>query len=376
MRLLYVIKSLQKGGITTGLVSRLNYLAENTNYEIHIVSEFENDSILQSKFNKTIKFHKLPIQSLISKKRIPIVGYFNLIKEVKIEYQKFINYLSPDIITSFNYGYNKEIVPYLQTKAKKIIEFRGSYQSKSLLKNKIDFIDNFKKKEEILHNKFDIGVMLTNEDLRDRNYLKIKNYVIYNEIRIPKEVAPFSGRRNIILGVGTLTHNKNFIDLIRAVSIIKEDLKDWVVHIYGEGVQRTFLEAKIKEYKLEKIIELKEFGVNMDEIYNDAKILVSTSYSEGMPRNLLEAKKFKIPIVSYDCPCGPKEIIQNGVNGVLINYEINELASALRELISNPQRLKDFSDNAYANISEFDYNFIMPKWVEFYNTIFNDQKAS
>lgn len=370
MRLLYTMRGLKNGGIATSLISRLNYLAENTNFDLHILLEFHEDYGVQEKIHPRVRIHYLPIMNLLKKKRLPIIGYFTLLNDVKREYQKFVNSLRPDIITSFNYGYNSEIIPYLKTNAKKIVEFRGSYASKSMLKKKKDVIDYFKKNEEYHHNKYDVALMLTGEDLRDRRYLNIEKYVIYNEILPPVQFTPFTDRKNIILGVGTLTHNKNFIDLVSAINLIKDSLGNWVVHIYGEGTQKEFLQEKLKEYGLERAIELKGFCAKMDKVYNDSKILVSTSFSEGMPRNLLEAKKYKIPIISYDCKCGPKEIISNNINGFLIDFDTNTLAEKIKLLIEQPLLLEEFSNRSYDDIRKFEHSTIMKQWEQFYELVF------
>ncbi|MDG4944792.1 glycosyltransferase [Weeksellaceae bacterium KMM 9713] len=376
MKLLFCHRSIRKGGIATGLKQRLNYLSENTNYEIHVLSELSNNPETIKQFDTKIKFHVLDIQHLTNKKRIPILGYFRLIEEVKKEYQKFIDDMQPDFITGFGYGYNQEIIPYIKTSAIKVIELRGSYASRKNLNKKTDYIDFFKKDLRNLHNKYHYSIMLTQEDLEDRTYLKNKKLQINNSFKKVDDIKPFAERENIIIAVGTLTQNKNFIDLIKAAKLIKESLNNWKIHIYGEGVEDKFLNQKIKEYNLENIIELKGFKNNLHDSFNNSKILVSTSLSEGMPRNLLEAFSYKTPIISYNCKCGPKEIIRNGINGYLIDFNVNQLADRIVELVSNPDQLRVFSSNTWIDKEKFDFENTMKQWVDFYEQVAQDKTNS
>ncbi len=372
-KLLYVFKTIKGGGLTSVIIDKLNYIAENTSFEIHILTEFPNDKISIKELSSDIIIHQLPISNLILKKRVPILGYFQLLKEVQLEYQKFIEFLQPSVITGFNYGYNKEFLPFIKTKGIKVIELHGSYSSKGLLSRKTDIIDYFRKNEELIHNKYNYGITLTEEDKNDRKYFKIPIKVIYNSIQIPEKNIEFKKRENIIIAVGTLTQNKNFIDLIESVKNIKDKIKGWKIHIFGEGNEKEYLLNKIEEYKLENIIELKGFYYNKEEIYKNAKLLISTSKSEGFPRNILEAMSYEIPVIAYDCKCGPKEIIEDGVNGFLVNFSVVELSERILTLISNPKLLTEFSVNTHLSLRKYNFTDIMTKWVDFYKEIIKNR---
>lgn len=79
---------------------------------------------------------------------------------------------------------------------------------------------------------------------------------------------------------------------------------------------------------------------------------------------LLEAKAYRLPIVSFDIETGPDEIVDDGVNGYLIEpYNVEEMADRICELIEKPELRKQFSDNAYIGIEKFDKNKIAEKWI-------------
>ena len=80
-----------------------------------------------------------------------------------------------------------------------------------------------------------------------------------------------------------------------------------------------------------------------DNIYPEHSIYIMTSYFEGLPLVLLEAQQYKLPIVSFNCPTGPSEIIRDNVNGFLIeNYNVNLMVEKLSLLIENEELRKSF----------------------------------
>jgi len=111
----------------------------------------------------------------------------------------------------------------------------------------------------------------------------------------------------------------------------------------------------------------------MPSVYNDAKLLVSTSLTEGFGRTLIEALFYKIPVISYNCKCGPKEILRDNVNGFLIDFSPEQLSTKLVELTNNAELLQSFSDNTSLDLARFDFVTNMKQWEEIYLSI---QQAS
>lgn len=382
IKLVYIIDSLRGGGVNVCLRERLNFLANHTNFELIVISEITNNKIMVSEFDKKVKFYNLALETVKPKTKIPVIGYFMLNHEIKKKYNQLFKEIQPDIITVFNLeAHYKDIVPFIKTKAKKVLEFHGSYlgstqaskYKKTKTKKRLRPTDWFKTPSKKLHNLYDYATILTKEDSKDRDYLKIPKIQIFNSVNLNQQVIPFKERENKIIGIGRLSDDKNFDDLIKAINLIKDEFNGWRVEIYGNGNMKSSLLQLIDDLRLENIVSLKGHSFNISEIYNSSKILVSTSLTEGMPLNLLEAKGFKIPIIAYNCKCGPKEIISNGVNGYLIDFNIQHLADKILELTSNQEKLESFSSHTWDDIQKFDENIIMNQWIEFYTVIVNKQ---
>ena len=104
---------------------------------------------------------------------------------------------------------------------------------------------------------------------------------------------------------------------------------------------------------------------NINNIYPKHSIYVMTSYFEGLPLVLLEAKKFKLPIVSFNCPTGPSEIVRHGINGFIIdNFNVNEMANKICDLIENEKLRWEFSCNANLDVDKFSKDVILEKWMK------------
>lgn len=377
IKLTFVVLGINKEAISFLLIDRINNLIDKGGYEISVVSEHNNDALVKS-FRKEVKLYPLNVSQYYKEKRLPVLGYFSLKNKIRQIYQQTIDEIQPDLITVINLeGFYLELIPCIKTKAKKIIEFHGIYLKSKFPKLKFNKnnlknfhpVNFFRIKKEKLHNLYDAATVLTKEDKNDREYLNLPVRQIYNPVRFPKEISLFSKREDIIVAVGRLVSDKNFIDLIHAIGSIKEKINGWQVHIYGRGEQKEYLENEITKNHLSEIIFLKGFSDDMPGAYNSARLMVSTSVHEGFGMAILEALCYKVPVVAYDCKCGPKEIIKDGVNGYLIDFSVEQLAERILELTSDSEKLESFSSHCYDEIDRFDFKKIMNQWIEFYESV-------
>lgn len=212
----------------------------------------------------------------------------------------------------------------------------------------------------------DAVVVLSNQDKKNyiKKYEKIKKIVtIYNPITIKS--IPLSSKKNrTIISVGRLEHEKGFDNLIDAWSILEEKYPDWSVNIFGEGSQREALETKIGMLGLKRIF-LKGYTDRVEVELSNSEIYVLPSRYEGFGLALLEARMAGLPCVSFDCNYGPSEIIDSGINGVLVeNQNIMALAEALECLMKDDNKRKQMGINAYSNLEKFEITKIVETWIE------------
>lgn len=161
----------------------------------------------------------------------------------------------------------------------------------------------------------DAIVTLTDEDkgyYKDNLKIKGKITSIYNPIIWKETVGNYDINSKMILSVGRLTYQKGFDILIEVADLFLQKYPDWKWIVLGEGEDREQLEAKTKKLGLQTQVLFLGNVQNIDEYYSKAAMFVMTSRFEGLPMTLLETKPHKLPIISFDCKTGPKELILEG----------------------------------------------------------------
>lgn len=168
-------------------------------------------------------------------------------------------------------------------------------------------------------------------------------------------------KEDIILNVGRLSDQKAQDILIRAFSILPN--KNWKLYIAGEGSNRKPYQQLIEELELEEKVFLLGRVPDIWQLYNSSKIFAFSSQYEGFPNALIEAMYFGMPCVSTDCPTGPSELIQDGVNGFLVPVNDPESMSKKLEILMNDEALsKTFRQKATESVKQFDIKAVAIQW--------------
>ncbi len=151
----------------------------------------------------------------------------------------------------------------------------------------------------------------------------------------------YSKRKHEVITVGRIDDNKNQRMLIDAFAKVWNEHQDWKLTLYGDGPMMDELQEYVKTLDSVEVIAFPGRTNNVADKIAKSGIFVLCSDTEGMPNTLLEAMALGIPSISTDCPCGgPKDIIEDGVNGLLVPVRDTE---ALRKAL-----LKYMDDEAFA----------------------------
>lgn len=221
----------------------------------------------------------------------------------------------------------------------------------------------FKLLRKHFYKKIDKVITLTESDaLHYKNFHKDVT-VIANATPLPITTHKVTSNSKVIVSIGRLTYQKGYDLLINAWSLVEQTYPDWVLHIYGEGEDRDKLEQIIRDNKLDNIV-LKGLTNDVQSVYDNADIYVMSSRYEGLPVVLIEAQSRGLPIVSFDCPSGPAEIVQDTVNGYLVeNGNVEKLAEKISYLIENEGVREEFSDKALISAEQYKPERIIDKWI-------------
>ncbi len=220
----------------------------------------------------------------------------------------------------------------------------------------------YKLSDEIIVNSFEFKKRL-------KKILKLSSTVIYNPIGLPKKIIKkkinfFNKFKDLkIISIGRLTDQKDHFTLIKAMYLIKKDNIKFKLCLIGQGSNYNKIQNLIIKYKLRNLVKLVGFKKKAYEYINSADLFVLTSKYEGLPNVLLEAQYLGIPIISSDCPTGPKEILINGKAGTLYktgNY--HDLSNKIKFFIKDKFHFINQVKFAKKKINRFENNIFLQKY--------------
>ena len=214
--------------------------------------------------------------------------------------------------------------------------------------------------------------MLTKEDKR-RNWSGYSGVeVIPNPVRLkPATTSELNCKR--ALAVGRFTRQKDFPSLIRAWSRVASRHADWKLDIYGSGGEYQAISAEIEKNNLSGVISLKGETKDIEKEMLSASMLIMTSLYEGFGNVIIEAMSCGLPVVSYACPCGPKDIITDGVDGYLVPPKDEEtLAERICRLIEDKTLRYSFGGAALERSKDFRIERVIKMWTDLFTTLHNN----
>lgn len=184
-------------------------------------------------------------------------------------------------------------------------------------------------------------------------------------------VAPPPKRGGRLLGVGRLTSQKGFDVLLRCFAQVAPAFEDWQLVILGEGDQRPVLEGMIHQLELSGRVEMPGNVGNVAEWYSASDIYVMTSLYEGFPMTLIEAMSHGLAVISFDCETGPREIIRDGINGILVeDGDADSMLCQLMELMLDQPRRATMGDRAREVRTRLSVEVVSKQWEAMFEEVF------
>lgn len=166
--------------------------------------------------------------------------------------------------------------------------------------------------------------------------------------------------------VGRISKEKGLDRLCPIIDKIKEDLSQhrWRLRIVGDGDIKPSIEKLFYENQLAQFVDFIPFTNNVLEEYIHSSIYIMTSYSEAFPMVLLEAKAVGLPVIAYNCPEGPSEIIHDKEDGFLIeNGDSDSFAEAIKTLIEDKVLRKKMGSRAIENVDKYSQYRVLESWL-------------
>ena len=381
MKIVYCTDSIcYPGGIQTVTITKANALSKIEGNEVWIIVTDNKREPIEN-IEKNVHLIDLDINyyedDYKSKWHI-LKGIFIKRKQHKNKLRNILNDIGPDIIVSTGTS-EKFFLPIIKINSNPqfIREIHSTRNYRSLharnLFEKIsakigDFIDY-----KLSINRYNSIVVLTEQDKNENWNNNKKIIAIPNPIKsLPYKTSTIENKK--VIAVGRLTIVKNFASLIRAWNSVVNNHPDWSLEIYGNGAEYNNLLTLISNLKLEKHVFLKGHSYNILEEMANASIFTLTSAFEGFGLVIVEAMSCGLPVISYNCPCGPKDIISDGTDGFLVPLNDEQcLAEKINLLIENEALRKQMSEAALIKSQKFTAKEVISIWMNLFNTLKNEK---
>lgn len=174
----------------------------------------------------------------------------------------------------------------------------------------------------------------------------------------------------IAIAAGRFVPRKGFPRLVEAYEPMARSHPDWQLHIYGKGEQHDLIKRAITERGLEEHVILKGHTDKFAEALAAASMFVSGSHAEGFPMVMLEAMSCGLPVVSFDIPRGPSDLIVDGDNGRLLDDgDMSGFSAAMVQLASNDDLRRTMGLAAHATAKEYEVAAIAARWEELFTQL-------
>lgn len=201
-----------------------------------------------------------------------------------------------------------------------------------------------------------------------QNYIQLfkakQTQVILNPVTINTQGQLANLQSKTILAAGRFTPQKGFDMLLQAFKLVHAKYPNWQLNIIGNGELFVTIKNLAAELNLLHVVSFVGTTQNMHQYYTNASFFVLSSRFEGLPLVLIESQAYGLPVVSFNCPTGPKEIITHGKNGLLVEpNNIEKLAEAMQVMIADEQLRANCAQHALVKAREFDMDEIVKQWT-------------
>lgn len=364
-----------KGGADRVIVEKANYLAEH-GWKVTIVTESQMGRGLTFPLHPSVghvdmglDFYQQYRENFWKRG----LTYLSLMRRYKQRLYDFLHRERPDVVITVM-GRSIDIVGKMHDGSVKIGEahsVKRNVRSLNQLESRGGFyaLAACYMRWKISRNvsRLDALVLLTEEDAAEWTEARCR-VVIPNAIPfLPAAASSLNNKKAIM--VARYNDAKGYNYMVDAWTKVHERHPDWKLHVYGSGELHDEVVRWIQEHHLSETMILHEPVDNIMECYLDSSMCVMSSRYEAFPMVLLEAMACGVPCVAFDCPNGPRNIIHDGEDGILVEYlNVQALADGICRLIENEALRKRLGATAKENIGRFSKEKVMLQWEELLNS--------
>ena len=360
MKLLYVTDAFAVfGGMERVLADKMTYLVRHFGYEVVLLTVNQGEHALPFPVHPLVKHVDLDVRMHQQYAFHGLKRYFihrQLVAQLKDKLKQTLLQINADVIVCAKLDF-VGVLNEVRSSVPLVVESHtlckaDCYEEAGLLRRLhiLEYKHQVKKANAI--------VALTEGDAEDWRVYNRNVFVIPNVVHL-NEIANYSScTEKRIVFVGRFTKQKDFDSLLHIWSIVFSRHSDWTLDVYTDGKVEA---SGIRVFKP---------VVNIMEKYIDSSILLLTSLFEPFGLVLPEAMSCGLPVVSFDCPYGPADIITDGVDGFLIkNRDVQAFADRVCQLIEDKDLRVRMGQAAIKSSQRYRADVIMPKWKELFESL-------
>ena len=370
MKIIYCIASVYNpGGMERVLLNKLRWFVRQGGYDLGIVTTDQQGRPPFYAFPPEVKMTDLGINYSLDNGRNPlakILLYFHKRRLHRRRLTEFLLREKADVVISL-YPSESSFIPRIKDGSKKVLElhfnkfFRLQYARRGLM----GLADRFRSwQDQRIVRCFDRFVVLTREDAGYWGMLPNLEVIPNAVSGIPPVQADIRRSRRVI-AVGRLDYQKGFDRLLDAWALLPAELREaWQLDIFGQGEWEEKLRKQIECLGISASTAIHRPIRHIFEEYAQSAFLVMSSHYEGLPMVMIEAMSGGLPVVSFDFPCGPRDLIRDGENGLLVpEGNVPALAAAMERMMKDEKLRERMSAETCSIREQFSEDKIMKQWT-------------
>ncbi len=386
-RILFVVEDITfSGGLENVVLTLANYFVDNNIYHVDILSLKEKNQRFYE-CHEAVTLYSLDIEHYKHKSGIfSFRNIYTYTDKNKNKFNAFFDEYSCDVAVATTYSIASLLNSTNANMAKVVWEHTHFYGYcdpkqyyagfKGLIKEIVNKLITHPQRAK-LYNKLDAVVVLTEKDKILWDKLHSNVIAINNPLTLKPTLAERSetSKTTRVVSVGRLTEQKGFEYLIEAIYLINKNklIDDLKLYIVGDGQLKEELANKINHYKLNDKVFLLGRRKDINMIFSDSDIYVSSAVYEGFGLTMVEAQSHGLPVIAFDCLAGPAEILKPDCGILIENRNVEQLSDAIKLLATNVALRNKMSDAALENVKKFDIKKISEIWVDHLDGLINER---
>ena len=370
MRLIYVTDAFAVwGGMERVLADKMNIMVEQYGWEVTLLTTNQGEHPLTYELHPNVKHIDLGVRL---HQEYHFRGFRKLLKRrelrqiLKNRIKRAIEDIRPDVIVCVKLDF-VSVLANLKGDIPLIVESHTLCHSENM--DEVGMLRRmyiWSLKRSI--RKADAVVALTEGDANDWKAYNDNVHVIPNVVNLNDSGSYASFEQKSVIYVGRFSKQKDIDSLLRIWAIIHQQYPDWQLDIYGEGELKDNYLSIIQ--KMNANINVFQPTANIMEVYREHSILLLTSLYEPFGLVFPEAMSCGLPVVAFDCPYGPADIITDGVDGYLIeDRDVELFAQRVGQLISDYDLRVKMGKAGIASSKRYQASCIIPQWIQLFEQL-------